>query len=124
MESTKKRILHVDDEPDTLKVVKIILEKEGFEVESVQSGKDALEKINLDNYDLIILDIMMPDMSGWDLFTRISKIKVEHKVIFLTVLEISEPRLKQLKKHGIKDYITKPFDRDELVMRVTKILSA
>ncbi len=122
MTNTKKRILHVDDEPDTLKVVKTILEKEGFEIQSVESGKGALDKIKIDNYDLILLDIMMPDISGWDLFTQISEIKQEYKVIFLTVLEISESRLKQLRKHGVKDYIMKPFDRDELVARVKKAL--
>ena len=124
MAKIKKRILHVDDEPDTLKVVKTILEKEGFKVDSVTSGNGALKKVDFNSYSLIILDIMMPDMSGWDLFTRIAKIKPDYKVIFLTVLEISEPRLKQLRKHGIKDYITKPFDRDELVMRIKKILSS
>lgn len=124
MTNTQKRILHVDDEPDTLEVVKTILEKEGFKIDSVESGKDALKNLDLYNYDLIILDIMMPDMSGWDLFARIAKIKSEYKVVFLTILEISESKLKELKKHGIKDYITKPFDRDELVARVKKALSS
>jgi len=124
MAKIKKRILHVDDEPDTLKVVKTILEKEGFKIDSVESGSSALKKVDFNNYSLIILDIMMPDMSGWDLFTRITKIKPEYKVIFLTVLEISEPRLKRLKEHGIKDYITKPFDRDELVTRIKRALSS
>jgi len=123
MTDIKKRILHVDDEVDTLKVVKTILEKEGFEVESVESGKGALDQIKLDNFNLIILDVMMPDMSGWDLFTQVTKIRPEYNVIFLTVLEISEERLKQLREHGIKDYIMKPFDRDDLVTRVKKILS-
>jgi len=124
MVDKKKRILHVDDEPDTLEVVKTILEKEGYEVDSVLSGKDALKKVELDNYGLLLLDIMMPDMSGWDLFTRISEIKKEYKVVFLTVLAISESRLNQLKDHGVIDYIMKPFDRDELVAKVNKIMSS
>ena len=124
MAKTKKRILHVDDEPDTLEVVKTILEKEGYEVESVESGKGALKQVKLDSFELILLDVMMPDMSGWDLFTRIASIKPEYKVVFLTVLEITESRLKQLKEHGVKDYITKPFDRDELVAKVKKALSS
>ncbi len=124
MINAKKKILHVDDEPDTLKVVKTILEKAGFKVDSVESGKDALKEIKLDSYDLVVLDIMMPDMSGWDLFTRITEIKSEYNIIFLTVLEVSESRLKELKEHGIKDYITKPFDRDDLVTRVKKVLSS
>lgn len=122
-ENTKKRILHVDDENDTLKVVKTILEKEGFEVVSVTNGENALEKISLDGFDLIILDIMMPDMSGWDLFTRIAKINPNYKIIFLSVLEISDEKLKEFKDSGIKDYIKKPFDRDELVSRVKKAMN-
>ena len=97
MTNKKKRILHVDDEADTLAVVKTILEKEGYEVVSAGNGAKALKDVKLNNFDLLILDIMMPDMSGWDLFTRISKIKSTYKVIFLTVLEISEARLQELK---------------------------
>ena len=124
MTNKKKRILHVDDEADTLAVVKTILEKEGYEVVSVLNGAKALKNVKLNNFDLLLLDIMMPDMSGWDLFTKISKIKPDYKVIFLTVLEISEARLKELKKHGLTDYITKPFDRDDFVSRVRKIISS
>ncbi len=122
--SAKKRILHVDDESDTLSVVKTILEKEGYEVVSVPSGKEALKKVDLNNFSLIILDIMMPDMSGWDLFTRIAKIKPSYKIIFLSILEVSEKKLKDLKDAGIRDYIRKPFDRDDLVKRVKKILES
>jgi len=114
----------VDDEPDTLKVVKTILEKEGFEVVSVESGKAALSQINLNNFELILLDIMMPDMSGWELFTRIAKIQPEYKIIFLTVLEASKEKIKELKDHGIKDYVTKPFDRNDLVVRVKKAMAS
>ncbi|MBU0545888.1 response regulator [Patescibacteria group bacterium] len=121
-EITKKRILHVDDEPDTLKVVKTILEKEGYEVVSVQDGKKALQQVELDNFSLLLLDIMMPDMSGWDLFTRISQIKSTYNVVFLTVLEIPEERLNELKEAGIRDYIVKPFERDDLVKRVKAVL--
>jgi DNA-binding response OmpR family regulator len=120
----KSRILHVDDEPDTLKVVKTILEKEGYEVVSVEGGKSALAQVDLNHFALILLDVMMPDMSGWDLFTRIAKIKPEYKVIFLTVLEASEEKIKELKEHGIKDYITKPFDRKDLVARVKKAIGS
>lgn len=120
--NTKKRILHVDDEPDTLKVVKTILEAAGYEVVSVESGNGALKKVDLNGFDLIILDIMMPDMSGWDLFSRIGKIKPDYKIVFLSVLEVAEERLKQMKESGIMDYITKPFDDDDLVERVKKVL--
>lgn len=117
-ETKRKRILHVDDEPDTLKVVKTILEKEGYEVISATDGKQALEHVDADGFSLLLLDVMMPDMSGWDLFTRIVEIKPTYKVIFLSVLEIAPEKLKELKDAGVKDYITKPFERDDLVKRV------
>ena len=118
----KKRILHVDDEQDTLAVVKTILEHEGYEVVSVDKGGRAIEEITLDGYDLLIFDIMMPDMSGWELFSRIGKIKPGYRVIFLSILEASAEKLKELKDAGVKDYIRKPFDRADLVSRVKKAM--
>ncbi len=120
--NTKIKILHVDDEADILTVVKTILEKEGYEVTSVPNGKDALKNIELNGFSLIILDIMMPDMSGWDLFTRIAEVKPNYKIIFLSIVDVSEERQKVLKEAGIKDYIKKPFDRDDFVARVKKVL--
>ena len=120
----KKRILHVDDEADTLSVVKIILEKKGYKVVSVVNGSEALKSVDMDGFSLIILDIMMPDMSGWDLFTKIAKINPNYKIIFLSVLEMSPEKLVQLKKSGVRDYIKKPFDKNDLVMRVKKAIES
>lgn len=120
----KKRILHVDDEVDTLSVVKTVLNNEGYEVVSVNSGSRALNKIKLNVFDLIILDIMMPDMSGWELFTRIGSIKPNYKIVFLSILELSSEKQKELFSSGIKDYILKPFDRDDFVKRINKVLNS
>ncbi len=124
MTDKKEIILHADDEPDTLDVVQTILGIEGFDVVSVGDGNQALEQIKLNDFDLILLDIMMPDMSGLELFSRISEMKQNHRVIFLTVLEASEEMLKQLKEIGMIDYITKPFDRDYLVKRIKIALAS
>ena len=120
--TTRIKILHVDDEDDTLAVVKTILEHEGYEVISVKRGDEALKMIKMDGFDLLILDIMMPDMSGWELFSRISTINPQHKVIFLSILEISEENLAELKSSGVRDYITKPFDRQDFLDRVNLAL--
>lgn len=123
-EIIKKRILHVDNDADSLATVKTILEKEGYEVESVLNGKDALDRVDLDGFSLIILDFMMPDMSGWNLFTRIYKIKPSYKIMFLSVLDISPERLKELKDLGIKDFIKKPFDLNDFIARVNKVIES
>lgn len=124
MAETKKIILHVDDEPDTLAVVKTILEKEGFKIVGVGFAKEALAQIKQRSFDLILLDIMMPDMSGWELFTHIMAIRPEYKIIFLTVLELAPERVKELKEKNIKGYIRKPFSRDDLVMNVKRIIES
>jgi len=122
MSESKKRVLHVDDEADVREVVETILEKEGLEVTGAESGAQALMYLEKDSFDIILLDIMMPDISGWELFTHITEMKKVYNVIFLSVLEISEERLAKLKEQGVKDYITKPFDQDDFVSRVKKVL--
>ncbi len=121
-EIKKKRILHVDDEHDILEVVKTILESEGYDVVSEMRGEYALTQIEKDGFDLLILDIMMPDMSGWELFNRIGTIKPDYKVIFLTILDLPENKIKELLDAGIKDYIKKPFDREDFIARVKKAM--
>ncbi len=121
-EIKKKRILHVDDEHDILEVVKTILESEGYDVVSEMRGEYALTQIEKDGFDLLILDIMMPDMSGWELFNRIRTIKPDYKVIFLTILDLPENKIKELLDAGIKDYIKKPFDREDFIARVKKAM--
>ncbi|MFO8016345.1 MAG: response regulator [Candidatus Woesearchaeota archaeon] len=118
------RILHVDDDIDTLKSVKKLLENEGFNVTSVLSGKKALEKLKKNKYDLILLDMIMPDMSGWDLFNKIKKSSKGAKVAFLTVVEASPQKKKAMKKEGILDYIQKPFDNKNLINRAKKLTAS
>lgn len=120
----KIRILHVDDESDTREVVKIILENEGYDVVSVPNGKEALSEVNLNNFDLLILDIMMPDLSGFELYRRIFKIKSTYKVVFLSILDVSEEKLEELKHIGVRDYIKKPFDNNDFLARIRKVLNS
>jgi DNA-binding response OmpR family regulator len=119
-------IMSVDNEPDTVDLVKFILEKEGMEVTPAYSGKECLEKLANGKFELVLLDIMMPDMSGWDVFTNIKKMKdaKKPKVAFLSAIDVSAERRKVLVKSGISDYITKPFDNDDLVKRVKSMLKA
>ncbi len=119
----KHTIMHVDDNEDTRKAVELILKNEGYNVISVKDGKSCLKKLQKETPDLILLDMMMPDMSGWDVFQKIRKENADIKVAFLSVMSIEESRKQNFYKDGIVDYISKPFTDDDLVKRVKKILT-
>jgi len=116
--------MHVDNEPDTIELVKFILTRAGFDFVPAYSGKECLDKLKIEDVDLVLLDIMMPDMSGWDVFQRIKNMKKRPKVAFLSVIDVSEERKKVLLKSGISDYITKPFDNEDLIKRVKEMVSS
>jgi DNA-binding response OmpR family regulator len=115
-----KKILYVEDNEDTAKAVKTVLEKNGFNVEIALNGKQCLNKP--EKFDLYILDIMLPDMSGWDVFQKVKKENTKSKFIFLSVIQMSDERVKELKKEGISDCITKPFGKKDLISRIKKLL--
>jgi len=115
-------ILVVDDEPDTLRLVKSILENSGFEVMTACNGRECLEKLRDGDIGLVLLDIMMPDMSGWEAFRTIKRTYRKLKVAFLSVVEVSAERKAALIKDGLCDYIMKPFTREELLERVHAII--
>ena len=117
-----KKILYVEDNPDTLQAVKIILTNAGFEVDGSLTGEDGLKKALSKEYDLILLDVMLPDMSGWDIYARL-KPKLKARYAFLSAIPVSGERMEQLKKEGVADYITKPFMKADLIERVSKILA-
>ncbi|MFH1047088.1 MAG: response regulator [Patescibacteria group bacterium] len=116
-------VLHVDDEADILQVVQTLLTSEGFRVTSVDNGAAALQLLKQQPFDVVLLDIMMPEMSGWELYSRAVKIRADIKVIFMSVLEASPQRISELREYGVRDYITKPFDADDLLARIKKVIS-
>ena len=118
----KKKILYVEDNEDTAEAVQVILNHAGFKTDIAFSGKEGLKNVKKKDYDLILLDIMLPDMSGWDIFTKLKKEDVKSKYAFLSAIPVSTERMKELKKSGVSDYITKPFEKDDLIKRIKKIL--
>ena len=117
-----KEILVVDDEKDLVGLMTKILEFEGYNVTPAYDGYECLEKIKEKEFDLILLDIMMPGMSGWDVFSRVKKMGYVTKVIFVSVLEVSEARKNMLINEGLTGYLIKPFSDDELVEVVNRVL--
>jgi DNA-binding response OmpR family regulator len=113
------KILVVDDEPAIVDLIKINLELEGFETLSCHSGKQALKLAQAANPDLILLDIMMPDMDGFEVCKSIQDLNIP--IIMLTAKNDIKDKLYGLEL-GADDYITKPFDGRELLARIKTIL--
>ena len=114
----------VDNEPDIVDLTRTVLELGGYNVVTALSGEECLRKLEEESdVDLVLLDIMMPGMSGWDVFNRINKKSTNIKVAFLSVLEITDKRKQVLLDEGLADYIMKPFDKDTLLDRVDKIMA-
>ena len=113
------RILVVDDEQSIADMVKLCLSKNGYICEAVYDGMTATEKIEINRYDLILLDIMLPDIDGYDLIEYIKQFDIP--VIFVTAKTTVPDRVKGLKL-GAEDYISKPFDLEELLARITTVL--
>jgi CheY-like chemotaxis protein len=120
----KKKIMIVDDEENLVELVKAIFESEGYEVIPAYSGKECLEKLEKVKPDLILMDMMMPGMTGKETTKKIRENpKTKNlKIAFLTVVRLSEIGMEELKKLNVLDFITKPFDNQDLVRRVKKLL--
>jgi two-component system, OmpR family, response regulator VicR len=117
-------LLYIEDNVDTAEAVKVILQREGFVIDLANTGREGLNKVRNKRYDIILLDIMLPDMSGWDVFQKLQKDKIKAKCVFLSVIPISTERMAELKKAGVCDYITKPFKKDDLISRLKKVLQS
>ncbi|MEM2192341.1 MAG: response regulator [Candidatus Hadarchaeales archaeon] len=116
------KIMAVDDEPDITKLIEKILKKAGFKVVTCNSGQECLEKLPKEKPDLVLLDVMMPGMDGWEVYKRIRKINKNQKVAFITAVTIESDARKKMDELGVQHYLTKPFDPPELVERVKTIL--
>ena len=116
-----KKVLVVDDEPDTLELVKLVLESGGFEAVLANNGKEALDQIAALRPDLVLLDIMMPDMDGWDVFRKIKEKDPGIPIAILTAKAQNIDKLLGLHVLKADDYITKPFGKNELIGKVKKL---
>jgi two-component system alkaline phosphatase synthesis response regulator PhoP len=112
-------ILIVEDEKSLREVLALNLKMDGFDVVSVENGRDATEYIKQNNVDLILMDVMLPEMNGIDASKIIKQKRPDLPIIILSALDQSVDRIKGLKA-GADDYINKPFNYDELLIRIQK----
>ena len=120
-----KKILVVDDEEDILNLVRLILEDAGYQVRIETDGRDALKKLDEEKFDLILLDIMMPFLSGWEVLEAMrSRDKTRDVPVALLTARASPREDNQPYPTDYCDYITKPFEPDDLLKRIRQILSS
>ncbi len=115
------RVLVVDDEPGLADLIASALKFAGFQPEVATNGTGAIKKYLADKFDIIILDVMLPDMNGFDLAKKISTSAPRTPILFLTAKDSTEDKIRGLTVGG-DDYVTKPFSLEELVARVNAIL--
>ena len=115
------RVLVVDDEPNLVEVLTMALRFQGFAVESAASGREALAAVTRFKPHLMVLDVMLPDMEGFDVAARLGAQRASVPIIFLTARDSTEDKVRGLSGGG-DDYMTKPFSLEELVARIRTIL--
>lgn len=115
------RVLIVEDDPMTSKSLELALRAEGMVVDATSMGEDGLEIGKLYDYDIILLDLLLPDMDGYEVLRRLRASRIETPVLILSGLSEADKKVKGL-GFGADDYLTKPFDRAELIARIQAIV--
>ncbi len=115
------KILIIEDELALQQTLKLNLELENYHVETCSSGADAITQIKNFDPDLILLDIMLPVLSGIEIYKQLKNLEISTPIIFLTAKNNVQDKIEGLKL-GADDYITKPFDLEELLLRIQNVL--
>lgn len=121
-ESTKGNILVVEDEENIAALVQLNLELESYEVSIAKTGFQAVKMVKAEYFDLVILDIMLPEMDGIAVCETIRAQNIEVPILFLSAKGSASDRIEGLRKGG-DDYLTKPFNLEELLLRVEKLVA-
>ena len=119
--SAEHRILVVDDEPNIVDVVSMALRYQGFAVASAGTGQEALSQVATFRPHLVVLDVMLPDMEGFEVAERMGAQRAGVPIVFLTARDATPDKVRGLTAGG-DDYVTKPFSLEELVARIRAIL--
>lgn len=121
---SKGRILCIEDHPEMIDLIRLILERRGFEVEGAIGGRAGLEAVRRNPPDLVLLDLMMPGMDGWEVW-RVLKGSDDLKEIPVVVVTAKAQEIDKvlgMQIAGVDDYITKPFGPKQLVASVERLL--
>ncbi|MCB0196788.1 MAG: response regulator [Anaerolineae bacterium] len=123
--SDKKRILCIEDEAEMIDLTRLVLEREGFEVLGAVGGSEGLDIIRREKPDLVLLDLMMPDIDGWEVYRQMKaqQESAHIPVIVVTAKAQSIDKVLGLQVAKVDDYITKPFGPQELLSSINRILN-
>lgn len=125
MDNEAKRILCIEDEPDMIDLMRLIVSRRGYAFDSASGGEEGLRKVRETHPDLVLLDLMMPDLDGWEVYQQM---KADEKtrnipVIIVTAKAQSIDKVLGLKIAKVDDYLAKPFSPNELVESIQRVLS-
>ena len=115
------RVLLVEDDYAVSQSIETMLKKEGMVVDATDLGEDGLDIAKLYDYDIIILDLMLPDMNGYEVLQNLRGAKVNTPVLILSGLSEPDKKVKGL-GYGADDYLTEPFDKSELLARIQAVV--
>ena len=119
------RVIYFEDEQDMVELVRLVLGREGYKVEGAFEGKAGLISVKENLPDIVLLDLMMPDMDGWEIFRELKNDEATKNVpiIIITAKAQSVDKVLGVEIAQVDDYISKPFSPGELVERVEKVIS-
>lgn len=125
MEDTNRRIVYIEDEFDMIDLVRLILGQKGYEVVGAIGGREGLKMVQQELPDLVLLDLMMPDMDGWEVYQqmRAEEATREIPVIIVTAKAQSIDKVLGLHIAKVDDYISKPFNPQELIDSVESVIA-
>lgn len=125
MGETLKRLVYIEDEPEMIDLVRLILNRRGYEVLGASGGYQGLEMIRQELPDLVLLDLMMPDMDGWDVYQQMKSDELTRHIPVIVVTAKAQSIDKVLGLHiaKVEDYISKPFSPQELLDSVERVLA-
>lgn len=121
----KKRLVYIEDEQEMIDLVRLILNRRGYEIIGANGGHEGLDLIRQLKPDLVLLDLMMPDMDGWDVYQQMKAEESTQNIPVIVVTAKAQSIDKVLGLHiaKVEDYISKPFSPQELVDSVEKVLA-
>ena len=125
MNKQSKRLAYIEDETEMIDLVRLILGRRGYTVLGANGGREGLDLVRKELPDLVLLDLMMPDMDGWDVYHQIKSEALTRNIPVIVITAKAQNIVKILGLHvaKVEDYISKPFSPQELLERVEQVLS-